>query len=360
MKKTALHAWHLSHGARMAEFAGWEMPIQYEKGTLAEHQAVREAVGMFDVSHMGRIIVRGPEAEALLDYLSTNKIAGSPIGKAIYTVWPNEQGGCVDDLIVYRLGSEEFFVVVNAGNREKDLNHLQHYAKDFDVTIESRYDEDGILAIQGPKAPEIIQKLIPETAELKPMRLGSFIFEGEPVIIARTGYTGEKGYELMGPNHLIPKLWERCFELGAGEGIEPVGLGARDTLRLEMGFALYGHELTDEIASTESVSAWTVKMDKEDFLGKKALEAKTKLRHTYGVVIEGGGIPRVGYRVLKDGQPIGTVTSGNQALSIGKAIALLLLDQAVEEGDVLEIEIRKRTVPAKVVALPFLKSLGKQ
>lgn len=360
MKHTALYERHLKLGARMAEFAGWEMPIRYAEGTIHEHNVVRDAVGIFDVSHMGRIVIRGPETEKLLDMLSTNKISGTPIGKAVYTVWCDESGGCVDDLIIYHLAPQEYFIIVNAGNREKDLQHLQKYAAGRDVVVDPRYEQDGVLALQGPKASAVVEELFPEAAGLKPMRLKAFDLEGQQVVVARTGYTGENGFELIARNAVIPTLWDLCMQLGETHGIEPIGLGARDTLRLEMGFALYGHELSDEIFPTESVSSWTVKMAKDNFVGKAAIEKKQPGRKACGVVYEGQGIPREGCRVLQNGEQIGIVTSGNKSPTLQKTIALLLVDHKLEEGEQVEIEVRQRIAPATVVALPFLKSVAKQ
>lgn len=337
----------------MVEFAGWEMPIQY-KGVVAEHNAVRNGVGIFDVSHMGRISVRGPDAESFLDYLSTNRIAGKKDFSATYTVWGTPDGGCVDDVIVYQQSPEEFFVVVNAGNRDKDLAHLLKESKNFDVQIEDHYEMDGILAIQGPQALAIVAECFPEAATLKPMRFIPLTFNGQNIILSGTGYTGSGGLEIYGPHAAITELWDLFLK----QGIEPIGLAARDTLRLEMGFALYGHEINDNIAPTESVSAWTVKMKKDTFIGKEALEKlenSPQKRSEHGIVLIDKGIAREGYEVYKDDKKIGTVTSGTHSPSLNQAIAIILVSGSLQEGDIVEVQIRNKRCKAKITPLPFYK-----
>jgi len=352
--RTGLYDRHVALGAKMVDFAGWEMPVQYS-GVIQEHIAVRENVGIFDVSHMGRVLIKGPEAEKLMDYLSTNRIAGKKDFSATYTVWCDQSGGCVDDLIVYKEGEDRFFIIVNAGNRDKDLNHLKKVAEGFDVTIEERY-QDGILAVQGPNARPLMTRLFPEAENVRPMRFASVEFEGHQVILSGTGYTGSGGFELYGPMEAIISLWGWALEEGKAFGIQPIGLGARDTLRLEMGFPLYGHELSDDIFPTESVASWTVKLDKEDFLGKEALEkfeSQGKKRQESGVVLKGRGIAREGYRVFKGERQIGEVTSGTMSPSLKQAIAMILVDGKLEQGENIEIDIRGKRVQAEVVPLPF-------
>lgn len=352
--KTGLFDHHVALGAKMVDFAGWEMPVQYS-GVIKEHQAVRENAGIFDVSHMGRVIIKGPEAEKLMDYLSTNKISEKKDFSATYTVWCDQAGGCVDDLIVYKENPESFFIIVNAGNREKDLNHLKKMAQDFDVTVEEKY-QDGILAVQGPNARPLMATIFTEAQEVKPMRFAMVDFQGHEVVLSGTGYTGSGGFELYGPMEAIVPLWEKIMEEGKTFGIEPIGLGARDTLRLEMGFPLYGHELSNEIAPTESVASWTVKFDKKDFLGKEALEVLEQQgtkRKELGVVLKEKGIAREGYEVYKDQEKIGTVTSGTMSPSLKQAIAMILVEGNLEQGENIEIDIRGKRVKAEVVPLPF-------
>lgn len=351
--KTALFETHRDLGAKMIDFCGWQMPVQY-KGIIHEHQAVRSNIGLFDLSHMGRIVIEGLEAETLLDLLSTNTVTGKPDGTATYTVWCNESGMAIDDLLIYKVSKTEFFIVVNAANREKDLAHLLHYSTSHDVNIYDRYHEDGILAVQGPKSLQFLSSLFPEVEHLPHMHFISLPYEGENIIISRTGYTGEAGFEIYASNPIIVSLWHFLLDKGRPYGIEPIGLGARDTLRLEMGFALYGHELNETIMPHESVSAWTIKWNKPQFLGKKALQSHTNQhRQEYGVILKGQGIAREGYAVLQNGKTIGKVTSGTLSPTLNQAIAIILVDRTLGEGDRIDIQIRDNRCPAEVVKLPF-------
>jgi aminomethyltransferase len=354
--RTALYNHHVALGAKIVSFAGWEMPLFYQ-GITAEHCAVRERVGLFDVSHMGRLFIRGKEAARFLDHLSTNSVAGKGEGTATYTVWSLPEGGCVDDLLVYRQAAQIFFVVVNAANRERDLHHLQQQSRGFDVVIEPHYSGEGILALQGPKAPDCILRLFPETETLLPMHFLQTSFLEEPLTIARSGYTGEKGFEFYGSERQIVPLWEALLESGKPYGIAPVGLGARDTLRLEMGYALYGHEISESISANESVSAWTIKWQKENFVGKRAmqaLESSGAKRSAYGVMLVEPGIARAGYEVFHQGTLIGCVTSGTQSPTLHQAIALILVTTSLHPGDEVTIQIRQQQVRARVVKLPFI------
>lgn len=355
--KTALYDRHCQLGAKIAAFAGWEMPIQY-KGIIAEHQAVRQSVGLFDVSHMGRISIHGPDAEMLLDKLSTNHISGRPPFSATYTVWCHPDGGSVDDLMVYRFdSSDRFFVVANAGNRQKDLEHLMQASEGLNVQIQDHFTGCGILALQGPKADLLLSEFYPSALDLKPMHLMPIQEGAHELIISRTGYTGAGGFELFAPDELILSLWDSFLRKGQAHGIEPVGLGARDTLRLEMGFALYGHELTDEIAPTESVSAWTVKWDK-DFIGKEALERLEKSgekRMAYAVKLIDKGIARQGFAVLKEGHEIGQVTSGSYSPTLNAAISLILVKSPLQIDEMVDIQIRQSLCKAQVIQLPFVR-----
>lgn len=354
--RTALYDRHVALGAKIVPFAGWDMPVQYQ-GVLAEHQAVRQAVGLFDISHMGRIMVQGTDAERLLDFLSVNHIAGKPSGIATYTVWSHANGGSVDDVIVYKIDDTYFFVVANASNRDKDLLHLSTQAElqNFDVEIQEIFSRAGILALQGPLALPLLTSLVPEVASLKPMHF--LAFENEKFFISRTGYTGAGGYELYGSAEKIGEWWDLLLEKGQAYGIQPAGLGARDTLRLEMGYALYGHELSDKIAPNESVAAWTVKWDKSHFLGKEALEKIEKSSHkrwAYGVRLLDKGIARQGCAVLKDEVSIGEVTSGSFSPTLGEGIALILVQSPLQIGDQVMIQIRQNLCKAQIVKLPFV------
>lgn len=355
--KTALYEKHCALGAKIVNFAGWEMPLQY-KGIAQEHLIVRHGVGIFDVSHMGRILISGNEAEILLDYLSTNSIAGKPNMSATYTVWSDGLGGCVDDLIVYKKDPLHFFVVVNASNRLKDLEHLKRYSMAFDVQIEETFSTEGILAIQGPHAIQVAKRIFPEIAELKPMHLLFSQYKEQSIILSGTGYTGAGGLEIYAPNSIIVDLWDLFLQTGQVEGIQPIGLGARDTLRLEMGYALYGHELSDTISPSESVSRWTIRWKKKDFLGKQKLqqlENDPKKRSEYGIVLSDNRIAREGYEVYQGDKLLGQVTSGSFSPSLNKSIAIILVEGKLNQGDFVEVQIRQSRVKGEVVSLPFYK-----
>jgi len=355
--RTPLYDKHVALGAKIVPFADWEMPLTYE-GVVAEHMAVRDAVGLFDVSHMGRLIVTGTDAEKFLNFLSTNKIADRPDHSATYTVWANKEGGSVDDTIVFREGVNRFFVVANAGNRAKDRQHLLEHAENFNVSVTDRYQAEGILAVQGPNSKVVLHEVLPGSWELKPMSFMIADFQGHEITVSRTGYTGEHGYELFAPHSILPALWDRLMAVGEEYGMQPCGLGARDTLRLEAGYALYGHELDDRIAATESVSAWTVKWKKGPFLGQGALlrlqDSKDK-RSQHGICLIDRGVPREGCRVYKDGEVIGAVTSGSFSpyLKTGIAIVMVSGDLAIDEK--VEVEVRSKRLPGRVVKLPFVK-----
>lgn len=343
--RTCLYEEHLALGAKMVLFNDWEMPLQYV-GIIQEHRTVREKVGLFDVSHMGLVRITGEQAEAFLDYLSTNKIAGKPDFSVTYTLWCHENGGCVDDLLVYRENSHSFLVVVNAGNRNKDLNHLKKQSPFFNVTLQDCF-QDGILSLQGAHADALIHEFFPDL-DLQKMHFQ--VVDG--MFLSRTGYTGSDGYELLASSDLIRKWWKKFLEKGKEYGILPIGLGARDTLRLEMGYALYGHELSEEIAANETVSSWTIRWQKEKFLGKESL-VKPRKRSEHGIVLLEKGIAREGYSVIKGTKKIGVVTSGTFSPSLNQAIAIILIEGEASPGDRVDVQIRDYLVPAEVVSLPF-------
>lgn len=338
----------------MAPFGDWEMPIHYQ-GTVIEHRTVREKAGLFDVSHMGQIHVKGEEAEKFLDYLSVNRIASKGDHTATYTVLCREDGTCVDDVIVYRQDEKNFFIVANAGNRQKDLAHLKVYAQGYRVSVEERFEGRGILALQGPQAGLFLEGLYPAAALLKSMQ---WMEESASLlIISRTGYTGAGGYEIYGPDEQIIALWDRMVDAG----VQPVGLGARDTLRLEMGFALYGHELSDQIKANESVSVWTIKWDKQDFLGKNALvelQQSPLKRNAYGIKLLDPGIARQGFPVFKGDVQIGEVTSGTFSPTLNGAIALVLACPPLSLDEIIDVQIRQSRCRAQVVPLPFIRKNG--
>lgn len=353
LKRTPLYQRHVALGAKLVPFAGWEMPVQYQ-GIIQEHLAVRNAVGIFDVSHMGHLLIEGLDAEAFVDWLTTADVPAKKDGQAFYTLMCNDFGGTVDDLIVIRESRERFHFILNAANRQKDYAHIVEESPTFDVIITPQFAESGILAVQGPKAQVVIGKIVTEAATLKRMQATLVEIEGQTAVLSRTGYTGEDGFELILPLNLVEKIWDRLLELGKPEGIQPIGLGARDTLRLEMGYALYGHELNDRLSPLESVAAWAVHTEKTNFDGESAIEAPSAYkRYPIGVIMDGGSIPREGYAVYYADRQVGQVTSGTYAPSLEKGIALALVSEPLAIGETVDIEIRNQKQPARVVKLPF-------
>jgi len=344
----------------MVPYAGWEMPVQY-LGVSEEHRAVRSAVGLFDVSHMGELYFEGHGAAACLDALVTNDIGKLAIGRAIYTVACNEHGKILDDLIIYRLAAARFLVVCNASNLEKMRAHFAtHAAGHCEFTDRSR--ETALLALQGPRAVDVIRKLNGPTTLSDAPRFSVLesVLAGCEIVAARTGYTGEDGYELFCSEHTALTLWRALLEAGASFGIQPIGLAARDTLRLEARLSLYGHEIDETTNPLEAGLGWVVKFDKGDFLGRDALVRVTQQpleRKLVGFEMVGRGIARQGYPILAPtGEAIGAVTSGAPGLSIGKNIGLGYVPEAMSRvGTSLGVEIRGKSIEARVCATPFYK-----
>ncbi len=357
MRETSLTAWHRQHRAKMMEFGGFSMPVDYG-GIIEEHNRVRRDVGIFDVSHMGEFFVSGHGAAAFLDYLVTNRPSSLELGQALYTPMCYPDGGTVDDLLIYRVDPERYMLVVNAGNTDKDWNWISQMAVGWDgVSLENVSADTALIAVQGPTAKALLAPRV--STDLNGMayyHAAAAKFNGLDLFISRTGYTGEDGFELYLPASNALAVWERLIDAGAG----PVGLGARDTLRLEARLPLYEHELTPEISPLEAGLAPFVKLDKEDFVGKEALarqKAEGLKRRIVGLTVD-GGIARPGYpvRASVDGQVIGRITSGTKSPTLGQAIALALLDIAsAKVGTPLWVEIRGRTVPARVVKTPFYR-----
>ncbi len=358
LKKTPLFEAHLASKARMVDFGGWNMPVQYSS-ILDEHNAVRTAVGLFDVSHMGEIDVRGPEARALVDHVTTNNVARLKAGQAHYSALLYEHGGFVDDILVHKVADDHFFICVNASNQDKDFEHIREH-NHFDAEPEFTSERYAQLAIQGPKALSTLQKLT--SADLSQIKYYWFLDDsvaGTPARIARTGYTGEDGFEIYTSPDQAARLWAAILEAGQEFGIRPCGLGARNTLRLEAKMALYGHELTASTNPFEADLGWIVKMDKGDFIGRSALEKSLHhglTRKLAGFEMRDRGIGRDGYEISIDGQPAGWVTSGGPSPTLNKNIGLCYLpvDKAVP-GAPLQISIRNTPVPAEVVPTPFYK-----
>lgn len=350
MKTTPLHQAHLALGARMVPFAGYEMPIQYTSIT-SEHLAVRGLLGMFDVSHMGEFWIRGPGAQDFLQYVTLNDVSKLKEGRAQYSMLPNAQGGVVDDIYIYRTGQEEYLMVVNAANIEKDWEHLQHLLGGFEARLENASDFFALIAVQGPRAVSVLQKLSnTDLAQRKKNDTFMGKLAGRWVRFARTGYTGEDGYEVFVAPDEAQVVWEALL----GAGVTPCGLGARDTLRLEAGFPLYGHELTDATNPLCTPFAWVVKGQK-DFFGKQAMLKASCERRLVGLLVE-GGIPREGYRVLKGGLEVGRLTSGTHSPLLKKGIGMAYVQSDwTAVGTPLEVEIRGKVAPATVVEMPFVK-----
>ncbi|HLL53721.1 MAG TPA: glycine cleavage system aminomethyltransferase GcvT, partial [Myxococcaceae bacterium] len=323
-RQTPLYAAHKKLGAKMVDFAGWEMPVQYSS-VIAEHEAVRNAAGLFDVSHMGEVEFRGPGALEAANALITNDLARCADGQAVYAGLLNERGGFVDDVVAYRFSPEHIFICVNAGNRDKDFDWMRRMAKG--VAPVNRSDDYAQIAVQGPKAAGIVQKLTGvDLSKIATYRFTTGQVAGVECIVSRTGYTGEDGFELYCPPAGAESLWFALLEAGKDEGIKPCGLGARDSLRTEMKYALYGNDIDDEHTPLEAGLGWIVKLDKADFVGKQVLvdqKAQGVKRKLVGFELAAGqGIPRHGYPILKDGQRVGEVTSGTMGPMVKKAIGI--------------------------------------
>ncbi len=341
----------------MVDFAGWDMPVQYSS-VIAEHEAVRTAAGLFDVSHMGEIEFRGPGALETANRLITNDLARCANGQAVYAGLLNDAGGFVDDVVAYRFSPEHIFICVNASNREKDFAWMKSRAQG--VAPVDRSDDYAQLALQGPKAAAILQRLTEaRLAEVGTYRFTQGRVAGVDAIIARTGYTGEDGFELYVAPTAAEKLWFSLLEAGAADGLKPCGLGARDSLRTEMGYSLYGNDIDDTHSPLEASLGWIVKLDKPEFIGKAALLAQKTAgltRRLVGFQLTAPGIARAHYPILKDGQRVGEVTSGTMGPSTKTAVGLGYVPTALAaEGTALEIEIRGRAVPAVVKKPPFYK-----
>ena len=351
-KHTPLYDEHKASGARLVDFAGYEMPVQY-KGIKAEHNAVRNHSGLFDVSHMGEVVFSGPDAEAAVQRLVTRDVGRLDVGQAGYCAVCYEDGGTVDDVIVYRR-EDDFLIVINASNREKDVEHFQKNTEDLDVEVADESDDWALLALQGPEAANLLQNLTDaDLSSLKPFRFARGEVEGVPAIISRTGYTGEDGFEIYLPPDGAPAVWRRLVDAGA----TPAGLGARDTLRLEAGMCLYGNELDAETTPLEAGISFAVHLDKEErFIGQRALlieDTEGLRKKLVGFEMEGRGIARHGYHVTSGAEIVGEVTSGTKSPTLDRAIGLALVDPGVD--DRFEILIRDNPVPAKAVPLPFYK-----
>ena len=354
-RKTPLYDCHVACGGKLVPFAGYLLPVQY-RGVIEEHMAVRERAGLFDVSHMGEVLLTGPDALQNLNHLFTNDFTNMTDGRVRYSPMCNEQGGIVDDLVVCRIDAQQYLIVVNAANREKDVEHMRKVIFG-DVQLQDVSDSYAQLALQGPKSREILAKLTAQ--ENIPEKYYTFVKDrdvaGISCIVSRTGYTGEMGFELYCAPQEAAALWNALLEAGAQYGLIPCGLGARDTLRLEAGMPLYGHEMDDAITPFEAGLAFAVKMGKMDFVGKRALEEKSMpQRGRIGLHITGRGIAREKQTVFANGEVIGETTSGTHCPYLGGAYAMALVETAFAmPGIEVEVDVRGRRIAAQTVALPF-------
>lgn len=360
LKKTPLNAAHRGLGGKMVDFGGWDMPVQYPAGVIEEHMATRTRAGLFDVSHMGEIWVEGPDAIPFVNGLTTNDVTKLVDGQAHYSAFPNETGGVVDDLLVYRFAQDRLLLVVNAGTTEKDWAWVSGHKASEDVTLRNASAEYCQIAIQGPKALGILQQLT-ET-ELEPIKYYHFTtgkVDGVESIISRTGYTGEDGFEVYAAAEKAEQLWNKMLETGKDEGILPCGLAARNTLRLESAMSLYGHELDDDISTLEANLGWITKIDKGNFVGREdlvALKAAGLKRKLAGFEMKEPGIARDGFDVYVGDEKVGIVTSGSPAPFLKKNIGLAFLPpEFANVGQEIKIDVRGKRLAAEVVPTPFYK-----
>lgn len=356
--KTPLYDVHVEENGKIVPFAGYLLPVQYPTGVIKEHMAVRQSCGMFDVSHMGEIMFTGETALDSLNHIMTNDFTDMPIGKVRYSLMCNEKGGCVDDLIVYKFDEQEYFVVVNAANKDKDYAHMLKNLLPG-TNAEDISDTLAEIALQGPKAPDILAELLSEEFIPKGYYtvIKSAVIDGMDCIISRTGYTGELGYEIFTKNENAEKLWKLLRKTGEKYGLIPCGLGARDTLRLEAGMPLYGHETSEDISPLEADLGFGVKMGKAEFIGKKALEERGEPKIIrVGLEVVGRGIVREHQDIYVGDIKIGTTTSGTHCPYIGKPVAMALVDREYSALDTeVEVDVRGRRIQCKVIPYVFYK-----
>lgn len=351
IKRTCLYDKHVALGALMSPFGGFDMPIQYS-GIVDEHQAVRQACGVFDVSHMGEVLISGPDAERYVNHIFTNDVRNMPDGKILYGMMCYEDGGVVDDLLVYKMADDRFFLVINAANIDKDWAWIQQQTEGFSVKLNHQSDQYGELAIQGPQAEAVMEEVL--GIACKELTFYTFRQTGD-VIVSRTGYTGEDGFEIYADPQYINECWDKLIASGR---CKPCGLGCRDTLRFEVGLPLYGDELSETITPMMAGLGIFVKLDKDEFIGKEALakqKAEDPAKKLVGIELADKAIPRHGYTVLNmDGKPIGEVTTGYHAISVNKSVCMALIDSQYAKLDTeVQIQIRKKVFPGRVVKKQF-------
>ena len=354
-KKTCLYDKHVALGALMSPFGGFIMPIQYSS-IIDEHTAVRTACGVFDVSHMGEVRITGKDAEKYVNHIFTNDVTNAPLGQIYYGMMLYPDGGTVDDLLVYKMGVDDFFLVINAANIDKDVAWMKEHTEGFDIKLDHQSDYYGQLAVQGPEAEAVVEEVLGLACkELKFYTAKTLpAANGETIIVSRTGYTGEDGFEIYGSHDFIRSNWDKLIESGR---CKPCGLGCRDTLRFEVGLPLYGDELSAEISPVMAGLSMFCKLDKPDFIGKEALvqqKAEGVSKKLVGIELKDKAIPRHGYAVVKDGQPIGEVTTGYHCLSVDKSVCMALVNADYAKlGTEVEVQIRKKTFPGVVVKKKF-------
>ena len=363
-KKTPLYEKHVSLGGNVVDYAGWFLPVQYE-GLNPEHMAVRNDAGLFDVSHMGEVTVKGKDAFDYVNHLITNDLGTISDNQIIYSLLCNEKGGVVDDLLVYRKGQDDFYLVVNAANTDKDFDWFLKQKGNYDVEIKNISAETAQIALQGPKAEKVLQKLAKDTDLANEIKFFTFkenveLGNSGKFLVSRTGYTGEDGFEIYGCGECVAKLWDEILEIGKEDGVKPCGLGCRDTLRFEASLPLYGNEMDDVITPLEAGLGYFVKLKQEaDFIGKEALVKMKEAglpRKLIGLELTGKGIARHGAKVFKGDKEIGFVTTGYLSPSLGKTIANVIVDsEYAEAGNEVEVEIRNKKVPAVLISKKFLK-----
>lgn len=364
LKRTALYQWHVDHGGRMVPFAGWEIPVQYPAGPLQEHHATRQVAGLFDIDHMGQVEVRGPQAEAFVNWIVTYDVSQMNLFDAHYALFCYADGGTVDDLFVYRLpdphvrSRDYFFLVINAANRDKDVAWVKAHASAFDVEVKDISDKTYMLAFQGPKAPDIMNRLtsVTLTEVTRFTAVQDTIFVEVPILLGRTGYTGEDGFELFFPVEHALKVWEGILKEGESDVVMPIGLAARDSLRFEPCMPLYGHELSPTISPIEARLSFAVSLHK-DFIGRDAL-LKQKLEKPEHVLVGfelvGRGVAREGYPVIYDGNEVGEVSTGMFSPTTSRFVGMAFVPREISRiGTPIEIQIRKKVVEARIVKRPF-------
>lgn len=352
-KRTCLYDRHVALGALVQPFGGFDMPIQYSS-IIEEHNAVRQHCGVFDVSHMGETFISGKDAERFVNHIFTNDVTGAPIGQIFYGMMCYPDGGTVDDLLVYKMGEQLYFLVINAANIDKDMEWIITSAEGFNVNIDHCSERYGQLAVQGPEAETVMEEVLQiPCKDLVFYTAKTLNVDGVEVIVSRTGYTGEDGFEIYGSHEYIVNQWDKLMESGR---CKPCGLGCRDTLRFEVGLPLYGDELSQDISPVMAGFSMFCKFDKPEFIGKEALlKQKTEgvARRLRGLMLDDRAVPRHGYKVLKDGVEVGEVTTGYRLISVDQSCAVALVDSSLKLGDRVEVQIRKKTFPATIVKKKF-------